>query len=112
MDDDVSVPPVVLVDGADRACGELLLVLARRLRRAAPGTTIRLVATDPAAVIDVPAWCHLTGHRYLGQGHQPDGRAHYDLETTATPRVTRSGDAWRLHSTLAFTSPHSKDQSR
>jgi len=110
MDDDVSVPSVVLVDGADRACGELLLVLARRLRRAAPGTTIRLVATDPAAVIDVPAWCHLTGHRYLGQGHQPDGRSHYDLETTATPRVTRSRDPWRLHSALASTSPHSKDQ--
>jgi tRNA 2-thiouridine synthesizing protein A len=22
--------------------------------------------TDPAASLDLPAWCHLTGHTYLG----------------------------------------------
>lgn len=28
--------------------------------------TVRLIATDPAAPLDLPAWCHLTGHTYLG----------------------------------------------
>lgn len=109
MDDDVGLDPLVLVDGGDRACGELLLVLARRMRSTAPGTTVRLVATDPAAVLDLPAWCHLTGHRYLGRGHQPDGRSHYDVQTSATPRATLSREPWRLHSTTSSTSPHSKE---
>lgn len=106
MDDDVTRPALVVIDGGDRSCGELLLVLATRLKGAAAGTSVRLVATDPAAVLDLPAWCHLTGDRYLGRGHQPDGRSHYDLKTSAAPRVTRSREPWRLHSTA---SPHGKE---
>ena len=83
------------VDGGDRACGELLLVLAARARTLPPGSLIRLVATDPAAAIDLPAWCHLTGHGFLGPGRQPDGRAHYDLRTSAMPRETIPGQPWR-----------------
>ncbi len=107
MDDHVGVESPLLVDGGDRACGELLLVLAHRMQSTAPGATVRLVATDPAAVLDLPAWCHLTGHRYLGSGHQADGRAHYDLQTSAEPRATRSRQPWRLHGTAS--SPHEKD---
>jgi len=25
---------------------------------------IRLIATDPAVPLDIPVWCHLTGHAY------------------------------------------------
>jgi len=97
--DELSEPAAAqVVDGGDRACGELLLVLAPVARRLDPGSWLRLVATDPAAAVDLPAWCHLTGHRYLGAGTQPDGRPHYDLETTATPRTTRPEDPWRLES--------------
>lgn len=109
VDDRHDRTSLVLVDGGDRACGELLLVLAGRMRGMPGGTTVRLVATDPAAVVDLPAWCHLTGHDFLGQGRQPDGRAHYDLHTSATPRVTRSRQPWRLHSSTSPTSTHGKD---
>jgi len=109
---DAAVPPPAdaeLVDGGDRACGELLLVLARRMRRLRRDTRVRLVATDPAAVVDVPAWCHLTGHRYLGAGRQPDGRAHYDLQSTADPRPTHPNDPWRPAQRTSSTSRNDKE---
>ncbi len=59
------------------------------------GDVVRLIATDPAAPLDIPAWCHLTGHRYLGPGRESDGRAHYDLEVCARPTATRPGQPWR-----------------
>lgn len=93
----------VVVDGGDRACGELLLVLAGQVHNMPARTPVRLVATDPAAVLDVPAWCHLTGHSYVGPGRQPDGRPHYDLQTSAAPRPTHSMSPWRLQQ--AATSP-------
>lgn len=87
---------IELVDGGDRACGELLLVLAARVRMLEVGTHIRLVATDPAAAIDLPAWCHLTGHRFLGRGCQPDDRPHCDVRTVASRRGTDPARPWQL----------------
>lgn len=88
--------PVIVVDGGDRACGELLLVLAARARRMAPGAVVRLVATDPAAPLDVPAWCHLTGHKFLGQQRTAEGRPGYDIRVSAGARISRADQPWRL----------------
>lgn len=85
-----------LVDGGDRACGELLVVLAERARGLPPDSPLGLIATDPAAVVDLPAWCHLTGHHYLGVGRHADGRPRYDLRTGASPRETDPVRPWRL----------------
>lgn len=57
--------PVVL-DGGDRRCVLLLIELRGLVDSLDPGTVVHLRATDPAAPIDLPAWCHLTGHGYLG----------------------------------------------
>jgi len=78
-DVDTARLPDLIVDGGDRACGELLLRLALRLPGQPVGTLVRLIATDPVAVIDLPYWCHLTGNHYLGAGQEADGRAHYDI---------------------------------
>lgn len=85
-----------VVDGGDRACGELLLVLAARSRTLAPHSQIRLLATDPAAAIDLPAWCHLTGHDYLGHGVNADGRRYYDVRLSDRARSTAHTQPWRL----------------
>lgn len=84
-----------VVDGGDRGCGELLLVLAARSRTLAPGSTVRLLASDPAAPIDLPAWCHLAGHRYLGAGRTVEGRAHFDIRLSDRPRSTSRGQPRR-----------------
>ena len=61
-----SAPPEpVVIDGGDRSCIALLLVLRRHICDLPAGTVIHLIASDPAASMDLPAWCHLTGHAYL-----------------------------------------------
>lgn len=52
------------------ACGELLVLLAGRMHALPPGSLFRLTSLDPGAIEDIPAWCHLTGHRLVGN-HPP-----------------------------------------
>lgn len=49
-------------DAGDLACGPLLLGLRKRLL-STPGQLWKLIATDPGAPADIPAFCRLTGHR-------------------------------------------------
>ncbi len=50
-------------------CGELVIELRARMRELAPGAVLRLVARDPGAVEDIPAWCGLTGHALVDAAH-------------------------------------------
>ncbi|MEO7061816.1 MAG: sulfurtransferase TusA family protein [Lapillicoccus sp.] len=86
----------LVFDGGDLACGELLLELLRALADVADGTEVRVIATDPAAPIDIPAWCYLTGHGYLGAGTHTDGRASYGVRYSEAARRTRPGRPWHL----------------
>ncbi len=95
--DDVSGPqgePVVL-DGGDRRCVRLLIELRDLSRRCAPGTVIHLITTDPAATIDLPAWCHMTGHTYLGAVPGP-GRPTFAVRVPAVVRATREDAPWHV----------------
>lgn len=47
-------------DAGDLACGELVLELLTRMRALRPGAVLKLTATDPAARIDIAAWCRIT----------------------------------------------------
>jgi tRNA 2-thiouridine synthesizing protein A len=49
-------------DAGDMGCGELVLELRLRLDAMAAGQVLRLVARDPGAPADLPAWCRMTGH--------------------------------------------------
>ncbi|MDZ4779180.1 MAG: sulfurtransferase TusA family protein [Planctomycetia bacterium] len=49
-------------DAGDLACGELVLELRMRMQRLAPGTMMCLITRDPGAILDIPAWCRITGH--------------------------------------------------
>jgi tRNA 2-thiouridine synthesizing protein A len=49
-------------DAGGMACGELVFLLAERLRLLRPGQLLQLTATDLGAPHDIPAWCRLTGH--------------------------------------------------
>lgn len=89
-------PAGVIVDGGDRACGELLLTLAGHARHLDPGTVVALIATDPAAAIDLPAWCHLTGHQFLAATRTEDGRPCYSVRLVQGPRRTQRDHPWRL----------------
>ena len=59
--------PDLVVDCLGRPCPVPVVELARALRDAAPGTVIEVVSDDPAARLDVPAFCRMRGHAYLGE---------------------------------------------
>jgi tRNA 2-thiouridine synthesizing protein A len=56
-------------DAGDMGCGELLMLLNPRVKALAPGEVLRLVARDPGAIEDMPAWCRLTGHQLISANH-------------------------------------------
>jgi tRNA 2-thiouridine synthesizing protein A len=56
-------------DAGDLACGDLVLQLRFRMERLSPGAVLRLIALDPGAPADLPAWCRLTGHDLLAAHH-------------------------------------------
>jgi tRNA 2-thiouridine synthesizing protein A len=77
---------LLLIDGGDRGCGELLLLVLRQVRNEPAGSIIGILTSDPAAVIDIPAWCHLTGHRYHGRASpQPDAPFVVEIDHCPTP---------------------------
>lgn len=56
-------------DAGQLGCGDLVLELRNRMRALEPGSVLAVRAEDPAAPIDLPAWCGLTGHALLAAQH-------------------------------------------
>ena len=56
----------ITVDARGRRCPLPIIDLAAAARLAAAGTVVLLLADDPAANADVPAWCRMRGHAYEG----------------------------------------------
>ncbi|MFD8006991.1 sulfurtransferase TusA family protein [Streptomyces mirabilis] len=83
----------IVVDGTGLLCVALLLRLRAAIDGAGPGTVVHVIATDPAAPLDLPAWCHMTGHDYLGQASD-DEHAVFALQLAAGARRTRSDAPW------------------
>ena len=50
------------IDATGLLCPLPVLKARKRLKAMAPGEVLRLVATDPAAVIDVPHFCAERGY--------------------------------------------------
>lgn len=89
----------VFIDGGDLACGELLLLVYSRVRQEQPGTRVIIRTTDPAAPIDIPAWCHLTGHLYQGPARNDTdpgnhGFTDYRVELCAASRPVDPAHPW------------------
>lgn len=58
--------PAVVVDCAGMRCPRPVIELTRHLQDVAVGEVIGVLADDPAAAADVPAWCRLRGQEYVG----------------------------------------------
>ena len=56
-------------NAGDLGCGELVLELSMRLSVMRSGQVLRLIARDPGATQDLPAWCRMTGHTLVSQQH-------------------------------------------
>ena len=55
----------VLLDATGQRCPLPVIALAKVARGLAEGAVVVVVATDPAARHDVPAWARLRGHDVL-----------------------------------------------
>lgn len=83
-----------LLRGGDLGCARLLVLLRKAILPLEPGAVVHLETTDPVAPIDLPAWCRMTGHRYLGRV-QHDGAPRYAVEVCASPTPTDPDSPWR-----------------
>ena len=43
-----------------------MIALARRIREVEIGEVVRVLADDPAAANDIPAWCRMKDQEFLG----------------------------------------------
>lgn len=63
------IDPPATWDAGDLGCGELIILLRARMNALAPGQILRVIARDPGAPEDLPAWSRLTGHRLVRAEH-------------------------------------------
>ncbi len=68
-------PPIpdTWIDERGRRCPLPVLALSRACKANEPGRVIAVLADDPAARYDIPAWCRLKSAAYLGDIDPPDG---------------------------------------
>jgi tRNA 2-thiouridine synthesizing protein A len=58
--------PDLVLDCTGMRCPLPVIELTRRLEDVEIGQVIGVVADDPAAKADVPAWCRMRGQEYVG----------------------------------------------
>jgi tRNA 2-thiouridine synthesizing protein A len=79
------VPGVAeVLDCRGMRCPLPVIKLAQRVLSLAPGDVVRVLADDPAAATDIPAWCHMRGHEFLGASVESDHAA-YDVRIPVSP---------------------------
>lgn len=81
------------LDGGELGCARLLILLRDHAAKLPGGTVVHLTTSDPVAPIDLPAWCRMVGHTYLGRVTAP-GRPTYAVQLTGRPVPTRDDRPW------------------
>jgi TusA-related sulfurtransferase len=62
-----------IVDALGTWCPVPIHLVARAALRASPGDVIELLADDPLIEVDLPAWCHSSGHELTALRRDGDG---------------------------------------
>jgi tRNA 2-thiouridine synthesizing protein A len=68
-----------LLDCRGQRCPLPVIALARVVPTVAVGTVVRVLADDPAAGVDIPAWCRMRGHEFVGAIRDADGAQAYEV---------------------------------
>ena len=83
------------LDGGDLGCARLLVLLRDLVAGLPDGDVVHLTTSDPVAAIDLPVWCRMTGHSYLG----PVADAvvpTYAVRVASDAAATDARHPWRL----------------
>ena len=64
--------PDLVVDCLGRPCPVPVIELAKAVPTVAVGAVVEVLSDDPAARLDVPAWCRMRSQEYVGERpHEP-----------------------------------------
>lgn len=83
------------LDGGDLGCARLLVLLRDMVAGLDDGDVVHLTTSDPVAPIDLPVWCRMTGHTYLGPVAGPVVPT-YAVRVAAGATATDAQYPWRL----------------
>jgi cysteine desulfurase len=64
------------LDMLGRLCPLPVIELARHICEVPVGATVTVLADDAAAASDIPAWCRMRGHDYVGATPEEHGTAY------------------------------------
>jgi tRNA 2-thiouridine synthesizing protein A len=65
--------PVLILDALGKKCPIPIIMLADRIGEVRIGQTVEVLADDPAAKTDLPAWCALKSHEFVRTSALPAG---------------------------------------
>jgi tRNA 2-thiouridine synthesizing protein A len=65
--------PLLTIDALGRKCPIPIIMLAEQIRDVPVGAVIAVLADDPAAYTDIPAWCALKSHECVFRADLPSG---------------------------------------
>lgn len=110
-DDELSrIAPDVVFDGGDLDCGSgLVLLLRENMLQAPVGGVLEMQSCEPTVADDLPPWCRLAGHEYLGKlpgqgrvryfvrrGAQQAAQAKSEADALAEDKAKAKEYVWRL----------------
>ncbi|GAB3870666.1 sulfurtransferase TusA family protein [Terrabacter terrigena] len=79
-----------VVDARGERCPLPVIRLARLVRDEPRLHTVTVLATDPAAAHDIPAWCRMRGQRFVEARAEADHTAYVvELVRPSTPEAVR-----------------------
>jgi TusA-related sulfurtransferase len=58
--------PDLVIDATGQMCPLPVIELAKQIQNVAVGALVEILSDDPAAAADIPAWCRLRDHDYVG----------------------------------------------
>ncbi|WP_214110594.1 sulfurtransferase TusA family protein [Acrocarpospora catenulata] len=61
------------IDALGRKCPIPIIMLADQINSVGLGAVVAVLADDPAAVTDIPAWCRLKSHEHVASYDLPQG---------------------------------------
>ncbi|AOU99259.1 SirA family protein [Acidihalobacter yilgarnensis] len=76
------------LDARRLLCPLPVIRVQTRVAELMPGDTLRVHCTDPGALLDIPAWCRVHGHRVL-ESHQDAGEVSLVILIQTNEATTR-----------------------
>lgn len=67
--------PALTINALGRKCPIPIIMLAEQIRDVPVGAVIAVLADDPAAYSDVPAWCGMKSHEFVFRSELESGWA-------------------------------------